>query len=131
MIIIKKSFIGIIILVIIILSFVVNYYIANKNFEKYTYIVCATSGVLENEELDSTRILFAFDENNMCVLSRFVWNFKTEEMAQKNYKNWKEAEISNLKIREKEVSFNDEEQLGKSKEEIKNGFNEYDIRFEY
>ena len=127
----KKSYIGILILVSIILSFVVNYYIANKNFEKYTYIVCATSGVLENEELDSTRILFAFDENNMCVLSRFVWNFKTEEIAQKNYQNWKESEISNLKIIGKEVSFNDEEQLGKTKEEIKNGFNEYDIRFEY
>lgn len=127
----KKSFIVIIILLIIILSFAVNYYIANKNFEKYTYIVCATSGVLENEELDSTRILFAFNENNMCVLSRFVWDFKTEEIAQKNYQNWKEAEISNLKIIGKKVSFNDEEQLGKSKEEIENGFNEYDIRFEY
>lgn len=134
----KKFFIGVVILLTIFCVGIGIYYtvryvknIESKKFLDYTYVTYATTEILENEELNSTRLLFTFDENDICVLSRFVWDFKTEDIAQKNYQNWKECGMSNLKINGTKVSFNDVEQVGKTKNEIENGFNGFDIRLEY
>lgn len=131
----KKFFIGIVILLIVVLTFVGIYYkfeniknIENKKILNYTYLAYILNEGNENESIDSCRLLFAFDENDICVLSRFVWNFKTEEIAKENYQNWKKSELLNLKINGTEVSFNDVEQLNKTKSEIRKiGFGDFEI----
>ena len=131
----KKIFIGIVVFFIAIISFVGIYYkieniknIESNKFAKYTYITYVTSGTLDDEDLNSCRLLFAFDENDICVFSRFVWDFKTEEIAKNSYQNWKACQLSNLKINGTVVSFNDVEQLNKTKSEIREiGFGDFEI----
>ncbi len=120
--------------VLIIIAVILGYFLGvrvekNKNStdktdtkEKYTYLTWTAFG--STDEVESAREIFTFDSNNVCIDNRVVYNFSTEEIAQREYKRWQEVydDSSNLKINSTEVSFSTDVQNGRTKQEIKEDF---------
>ena len=98
--------------------------ISKENNKKYSptktdsrsYVLIEATPEDSNNELISTKILAAFDKDDILVDARFVWEFATEEIAKENYEKWKEVGNSNLSIDSNIVCFNqDSESLESSK----------------
>lgn len=98
--------------------------VSEENNKKYSppkndsrsYVLLEATPEDSNNELISTKILAAFDKDDILVDVRFVWEFATEEIAKENYEKWKEVGNSNLSIDSNIVYFNqDSESLESSK----------------
>ena len=98
--------------------------VSEENNKKYSppkndsrsYVLLEATPEDSNNELISTKILAAFDKDDILVDARFVWEFATEEIAKENYEKWKEVGNSNLSIDSNIVCFNqDSESLESSK----------------
>ena len=98
--------------------------VSEENNKKYSppkndsrsYVLLEATPEDSNNELISTKILAAFDKDDILVDARFVWEFATEEIAKENYEKWKEVGNSNLSIDSNIVYFNqDSESLESSK----------------
>lgn len=98
--------------------------VSEENNKKYSppkndsrsYVLLEETPEDSNNELISTKILAAFDKDDILVDVRFVWEFATEEIAKENYEKWKEVGNSNLSIDSNIVCFNqDSESLESSK----------------
>lgn len=134
----KKKVIFILVVIIILVSVILFFNMKKNNTENLvensnvkkeycTYLVY-NSVEIDNPDLDSVNMVFAFNSKNVCVDCRMVWTFSTEELAKENYENWKKCELSNLKIESNTVSFNDDVQPGRTKDEIRKiGFGNYKI----
>lgn len=111
----------IIIVVIALVSIIIFKFNTNNDVKKEycTYLVYNSTEEEKKENLDSVNMVFAFNSENICVDCRMVWTFNTEEIAKENYENWKNVGLSNLKIESNKVAFNADEQIGKTKDEIK------------
>ena len=90
-----------------------------KNYLPNTYITCnVINNNSNNQELKSVKYIYSFDQNNICIDFRAIWEFSSEEIADKNFSSWKETGLSNLTQNSTIVSFNDVTRTGKSKSEI-------------
>ena len=91
----------------------------DKTYLPNTYITCnVINNNQNNQELKSVKYIYSFDQNDICIDFRSVWEFSSEEIANKNYTSWKETGLSNLTKNSTIVSFNDSTRTGKSKSEI-------------
>ena len=63
-------------------------------------------------------MLYTFDENDICTDCKMQWTFANEEIAKTQYENWVKAGEANLKIDGNMVSFNANNEVGKTKTEI-------------
>ena len=101
--------------------------ISEENNKKYSppktdsrsYVLLEATPEDSNNELISTKILAAFDKDDILVDSRFVWEFATEEIAKENYEKWKEVGNSNLSIDSNIVYFNQDSESSESSKTTK------------
>ena len=116
-----KKKILIFLLMILILIIIIETIFVVKNTNKpstaYTYLFFNSPG--NDDELKNVGIIYTFDENNICIDERLLWDFANEEIAKENYENWKEIGYKNLEINSNKVSFNATNHNGLTKEEIK------------
>ena len=116
-----KKKILIFLLMILILVIIIETIFVIKNTNKlsaaYTYLFFNSPG--SDDELKNVGIIYTFDENNICIDERLLWEFANEEIAKENYESWKEIGYKNLEINSKKVSFNATNHNGLTKEEIK------------
>ena len=91
-----------------------------KNEKVYlpnTYITCTVINNNENNpDLKSVKYIYSFDQNDICNDFRAIWEFSSEEIANKNADSWKT--VSNLTKNSNIVSFNDSIRTGMKKSEI-------------
>ncbi len=112
------------IIIIIILSFSFGYYFGtknkssnNNNQNSFTYLIGEAKS--ENSEVNTVKVIFRFDNNDICVESRIVYDFANEELAKVNYEKWKEVELENLIIKDTKVSFSSFDHLnGETKQNV-------------
>lgn len=126
-----KKKILIFLLMILILIIIIETIFVVKNTNKpstaYTYLFFNSPG--NDDELKNVGIIYTFDENNICIDERLLWDFANEEIAKENYENWKEIGYKNLEINSNKVSFNATNHNGLTKEEIKDNSTDSFIDF--
>lgn len=89
----------------------------NESQEHNTYL---EYNLIKSDEKDlvDLNMLYTFDENDICTDCRIQWTFANEEIAKTQYENWVKAGEANLKIDGNMVSFNANNEVGKTKTEI-------------
>ena len=126
-----KKKILIFLLMILILVIIIETIFVIKNTNKlsaaYTYLFFNSPG--SDNELKNVGIIYTFNENNICIDERLLWEFANEEIAKENYESWKEIGYKNLEINSNKVSFNATNHNGLTKEEIKDNSTDSFIDF--
>ena len=135
----KIIFISTIIIIIIILISTILFLYMKKNnkennaenntensnvYDCFTYLIYNSDRGSNDGLVDSVNLIFAFNEKDICVDYRAIWNFNDEEIAKRSYNQWNEI-YPNVEINSTKVSFNQKSGgvIGETKEEIRN--NEY------
>lgn len=120
----KKILIVLVIIIIILVFSLILIKTTNNKTEEtehlYTYLLYSqTSDGTVNNDLNDMKMIFTFNENNICIDCRIMYDFVNEEDAKLQYENWCEIENNkNVKINSSKVSFNTYNYNNKTKDEI-------------
>ncbi len=92
----------------------------------YTYLLW-NSSENTNEDVVNCMEILTFNENNVCIDTRILYEFKEEEIAKEQYERWNlmasdiGSGTKNVQINFKTVTFNSNSHNGMNKSEILNG----------
>lgn len=111
------------ILIISVVSVLIGYNICNEKIkikddkieENYSYLLFYSLD--EKEEIVDFKAIFTFDKNDICIDCRVMYEFKDEDFAKSQYNNYINIH-KNVKIDFTKVTFNSNNENGKSKKEI-------------
>lgn len=112
----KKIIIIILLIILLVISFSLLVSEKKKNTTQgaelqYTYLLLKPSETMDSELIDCKQIL-TFDEKDICIDSRFLYEFKDIGTAKVQYDEWKATEndenssLKNVQIKENVVTFN-------------------------
>ena len=121
----KKNILLVVLIILVLILIILCSLSLYKNSKNTTFSYLLLQTVTISEDLVDCKQILTFDENDICIDCRLLYEFKEEDLAQKQYEDWIEipnnlSKMVNINKNATIITFNSTNYNGSHKSEFLN-----------